>query len=85
MRRQICRGIDQQIWCVIEDNIKKIYLDYYITEYMIDLPRYDGGPFTLCFPWESSLLHQILLHEEKIVTREEWMMWWLEQAVEISK
>lgn len=85
MRQKICHGLDEQIWCVTEGDIRKIYLEYYITENMIALPIYEGGNFTFCFPLDSSLVHQILLHEEKIITREEWLLMWLEEAVETPK
>ena len=80
MRWKICRGIEEQIWYTIDGNIKKVYLDYYLNEPMIYIPLYGLDNWVYSDGFESSLLWRIIIHEEKIITREEWLLSWLSQA-----
>ena len=82
MRRKICRGVDEIINIHIDGKKRHVYIYYLANEEMLGVTSWYHGPVYLIWPTESSMLTQIFIEIDPVVTREEWMLLWLEGKVE---
>lgn len=82
MMRKICRGVDEIINIHIDGKKRFVYIYYTINEEMLWVTSWYHGPLYRAWPTESSLLNDIYIEIDPVVTREEWMLLWLEGKVE---